>query len=85
MSLAVIDHTKCKPNKCNGGICLAVEVCPTNAIDQETPFEQPYVTDGCYACNKCVESCPLHLFGLHFVWSITANDIGIIQLRFSIS
>ncbi len=59
MSLAAIDHTMCKPNKCDGGLCLAVEVCPTNAIEQEAPFDHPYVTGGCYACKKCVESCPL--------------------------
>jgi len=59
MSLAVIDHKKCVPNKCESGVCIAINVCPTNAIEQEASFEHPYVVGGCYECNKCVESCPL--------------------------
>jgi len=64
MSLAVIDHKKCEPNHSKDGLCIAVSVCPTNAIEQESPFEHPYIVGGCYACNKCVESCPLNAITL---------------------
>jgi Fe-S-cluster-containing hydrogenase component 2 len=60
MSLAAIDYKKCQPNNCDGGKCIAVDVCPIHALEQEASFEAPFVIGGCYACNKCVETCPLH-------------------------
>jgi translation initiation factor RLI1 len=60
MSLAAIDYKKCHPDNCDGGRCIAVDLCPADVIEQESLFEAPYVKGGCYSCNKCVENCPLH-------------------------
>ena len=59
MSLAVIDYHRCDSGKFNHGICLVVKVCPARTIEQEAPFEPPYIKGGCYACNKCIDRCPL--------------------------
>jgi len=59
MTLAVIDYERCDPGKCNDGICIVVKACPASAIEQEAPYEPPFIRGGCYACNKCIEKCPL--------------------------
>ena len=59
MSLAVIDYKKCDPKNCDSGKCIAVDVCPVHALEQESSFDMPYVKGGCYACNKCINVCPL--------------------------
>lgn len=59
MSLAVIDYHRCDPGKCDHGICIVVKVCPARTIEQEASGEIPFISGGCYACNKCVKACPL--------------------------
>ncbi|MGD9143036.1 MAG: 4Fe-4S binding protein [Dehalococcoidia bacterium] len=57
---ALLDYTKCYPAGCNGGLCKAVEVCPSKLINQEErglpPMMEPY---SCRACGECVRACPL--------------------------
>jgi Fe-S-cluster-containing hydrogenase component 2 len=53
-----IDYKKCKPRKCNKGICAALQACPTKLIKQMEPYDYPYPTDGfCQECGKCSEAC----------------------------
>ena len=39
---AAVDAGKCHPEKCDGGICVAVLVCPTKTLKQEVPYEVPF-------------------------------------------
>jgi hypothetical protein len=41
--VAVLDYNKCHPEKCDKGICAAVEVCPVKVIKQEPPYEPPEI------------------------------------------
>lgn len=59
--VAVLDYSKCHPEKCDGGICPAVEACPVEgAIKQEAPYELPEINRHmCVGYEYCVKACPL--------------------------
>ena len=58
--MAVIDYRKCRPEKCDQGICLAVLACPNKVLKQEAPYEMPDPPLAlCVGCSPCTQACPL--------------------------
>ena len=56
---AVIDYTKCHPERCDAGVCVAVSECAHGILIQDTPWEIPYtLQDFCVGCGKCTAACP---------------------------
>ncbi len=55
---ATIDPKKCHPEKCDRGICVAMLVCPTKTLKQESPYEIPFPIGLCRGCGLCSLSCP---------------------------
>ena len=56
---AVIDYSKCHPEKCDTGVCAAVSECPYGILIQDAPWEIPYtLQDFCVGCDKCSIACP---------------------------
>jgi translation initiation factor RLI1 len=57
----LVDYTKCKPEKCNEGICVAVPECEHKLLVQERRWEVPEVNPSkwCHGCAKCASICPL--------------------------
>ncbi len=54
-----LDYSKCHPEQCSGGVCLAVAACPVKKIGQEEQFSYPFFSPSpCKNCAKCVQSCP---------------------------
>ncbi|MHB9028658.1 MAG: 4Fe-4S binding protein [Candidatus Latescibacterota bacterium] len=60
---AVIQYTKCAPEKCNPdkGVCCAGEACTRNIFQQEEKFESPilFPLEMCQGCGACIAACPL--------------------------
>jgi len=58
---SMVDYSKCQPEKCKDGICLAAQACPHNVMTQEEPYEMPDVNPAmCVGCALCAQACPLH-------------------------
>ncbi len=58
--MAVVDYSKCEPDRCAGGICLAASACPKKVLKQITPFEMPSPNPAmCVGCGECTQACPL--------------------------
>jgi translation initiation factor RLI1 len=56
---AVIDYTKCHPERCDAGVCAAVSECAHGILKQDAPWEAPYtLQDFCVGCGKCSIACP---------------------------
>lgn len=63
--MALVDYKKCRPELCDGGVCVAVLVCPHKLIEQEAPYEVPLPSPYlCQNCAKCVLACPLRAIEL---------------------
>jgi translation initiation factor RLI1 len=58
--IAMIDYQKCHPERCDGGICVAMLECPNQVLKQEAPHEFPFSHQSrfCRGCAKCVQACP---------------------------
>ena len=58
--VALVDHKKCHPEKCDSGVCAAVLACFHKLLKQEAPYEIPMTdTSVCQGCGDCVRTCPL--------------------------
>ena len=57
---ALVNYTKCRPEKCENSICTAALVCPHKLLRQEAPGEIPMPDPSvCRGCGDCVRACPL--------------------------
>ena len=57
--MAMLDYTKCVPEKCTDGVCAAALTCPSKLLKQEEPFAIPMPEpSACRACGDCVRACP---------------------------
>ena len=60
----VIDFEKCSPHTHDGGhgLCDAAIACPKKLIEQEDPFDAPFLMSKamCTGCGKCASACSLH-------------------------
>lgn len=57
--MAMLDYTKCVPEKCPDGVCAASLACPSKLLKQEEPFTVPMPEpSACRACGDCVRACP---------------------------
>ena len=58
--MAVIDYSRCEPESCDGGICLAVSACPNRVLKQIAPGEMPNPNPAmCVGCGVCAQACPV--------------------------
>jgi len=56
---AMIDYSKCHPERCDTGVYAAVAKCPLKVLKQDAPWEVPYtLQDFCVGCGKCSIACP---------------------------
>ena len=57
---AAIDYSKCDPQKCENGICIAALECEHGSLVQDAPYETPELNPAkwCRGCNKCAIVCP---------------------------
>jgi len=56
---AMIDYSRCHPEKCDAGICVAAVECNFKVLKQDAPREEPYtLQDFCIGCGKCCVACP---------------------------
>lgn len=56
---AIIDYTRCHPERCDTGVCVAIDECPHEVLMQDAPWEVPYVVQKfCVGCGKCSIVCP---------------------------
>ena len=57
--MALVDFNKCHPDKCDSGICKAVEACPRKLLVQEAAYEVPMTNPFlCRGCADCIRACP---------------------------
>ena len=57
--MALVDFDKCRPEKCNGGLCAAAAACPRKLLKQEAPNEIPMTNPSlCRGCGDCARACP---------------------------
>jgi translation initiation factor RLI1 len=58
--VALVDFNKCRPEKCDKGVCGSAAACPHKLLKQEAPYEMPMSNASpCSACGDCVVACPL--------------------------
>ncbi len=56
---ALVDYTKCDPQRCDCGVCVAVQACPRKLISQEAAYETPMADPSpCKGCGDCAKACP---------------------------
>lgn len=54
MQLVTVDKTKCKPEKCENGVCIATFSCNWKVMEQGKPFELPVID-----LARCTFTCPV--------------------------
>ena len=58
--MSMVDYSRCQPEKCKDGICLAALACENKVMTQEAPYEMPDVNPAmCVGCGLCMQACPL--------------------------
>ena len=57
--IAMLDFQKCRPEKCESGVCAVSLVCPLKLLQQDSPYTIPLPgPSACRACGDCVRACP---------------------------
>jgi len=57
--MAMLDYSRCHPEKCEKGVCLAASACPNGVLSQEALHEMPDLNPAmCVGCGICVLDCP---------------------------
>jgi NAD-dependent dihydropyrimidine dehydrogenase PreA subunit len=57
--MVAVDYHRCQPEKCDGGVCLAVLACPQEVLKQPAPYEVPEPIATCVGCGLCGQACPV--------------------------
>jgi len=58
--MATVDYSKCRPDQCDQGLCLAVLACKHKILKQEALYEMPDPNPAmCVGCGLCAQACPL--------------------------
>jgi len=58
--MALVDYKKCHPEKCDSGVCAAVQAYSQKLLKQEAPYEIPMMDPSdCRGCGDCVRACPM--------------------------
>jgi translation initiation factor RLI1 len=60
---ARVDFSRCAPEACGEphGACKAAMVCKKRLLEQEAPFDAPFLVSQklCVGCGRCADACPL--------------------------
>ncbi len=57
--MALVVYEKCRPQRCELGLCAAAKACARRLITQEAPNEIPMTNPAlCKGCADCVRACP---------------------------
>jgi NAD-dependent dihydropyrimidine dehydrogenase PreA subunit len=56
--MVAVDYHRCQPEKCDGGVCLAVLACPQKVLKQPAPYEMPGPIAMCVGYGICGQACP---------------------------
>ena len=56
--MVAVDYHRCQPEKCDGGVCLAVLACPQKVLRQSAAYEMPEPIAMCVGCGICAQACP---------------------------
>ena len=66
MAVVSIDKDKCRPERCEDGICVAVFSCAWKSLEQSRPFVPPAVNiSTCLGCFHCTLFCPYQAIKVH--------------------
>ena len=58
--MALVDYNKCRPEKCDRGICSEALACSHKLLKQEAPYRIPMPDPSlCRGCGDCVRACPV--------------------------
>lgn len=59
--IATVNYEKCRPERCDHGVCLAARQCEHGSLTQEGPYQEPEINPAkwCHGCAKCAQACPL--------------------------
>ncbi|TRZ48694.1 MAG: hypothetical protein D4S01_09835 [Dehalococcoidia bacterium] len=59
--MALVDYNKCHPEKCDSGLCAAVQACTHKLLKQEASYQRPMTDPSvCQGCGDCARACPLN-------------------------
>ncbi|MFC1962330.1 4Fe-4S binding protein [Chloroflexota bacterium] len=57
--MALVHYDRCRPQGCDGGVCVAVKACPHKLLQQENAYEVPMPNPSlCRGCGDCARACP---------------------------
>jgi NAD-dependent dihydropyrimidine dehydrogenase PreA subunit len=56
--MVAVDYHRCQPEKCDGGVCLAVLACPQKVLKQPAPYEMPEPIAMCVGYGLCGQAFP---------------------------
>jgi translation initiation factor RLI1 len=58
--MALADFSRCQPERCESGLCLAAQACQRRLLRQEKPWKPPMSDPAlCRGCADCLRACAL--------------------------